>query len=171
MPAPTKPPCWPDDRDYLDGRTELNLASSSWLRAYWDTDIVDSAGVPPGTIIGSDDPFQVRFRVELVGDLWRCICGSWCFDVGFSAIGENKDFKLSTVLADPKKLEYNDWRGCDTTCIELIVTVPAGTIPSDKCSTVYELVATFELHCCDGHVGLVGYEALEEYQFYFRHTP
>ena len=169
-PTPTKPPCWPNDPDWLDGRSELNLASSNFLKAYWDADVLDSYGVPPGTIIGSDDPFQVRFRVELVGDLWQCICASWCFDIGFTAIGRGPNFNLSDVI-DPSKLEITDWRGCDTTCIELVVTVPAGTIPSDKCGTVYELAGMYELHCCNGHVGLVGYEALEEYQFYFRHNP
>ena len=170
MAAPTKPPCWPYDKDWLDGQTELNLPKGA-LNAYWDTDILDVNGVAPGTIIGTDDPFKVRFRVELVGDLWSCICGSWCFDLGFSAIGKGTNFDLSDKLADKSKLEIKDWRGCDTTCIDLTVDVPAGTIPSDLCSTVYEVAATFELHCCDDHVAVVGYEALEEYQFYFRHTP
>jgi len=166
---PKKPPCWPNDPDWLDGTTELNLPSGV-VSAYWDTDILDSYGKPPGTIIGSDDPFQVRFRVELRGDLWGCVCGDWCFDVGFTAIGELKAFKLSDYLGK-SKFEIKNWRGCDTTCLELVVTVPAGTIPSDKCGTVYELAAFFELHCCDSHVAVVGYEALEEYEFYFRHTP
>jgi hypothetical protein len=166
MPTPTKPPCWPDDPDYLDGFDEINLASSQLLKAYWDTDILDVNGVPPSTIIRSDQDFKVRFRVELQGDLWPCICGSWCFDVGFSSIGKGSNFNLSDDLP-AGTFEVRDWRGCDTQCIELVVTVPAGTIPADRCSTVYELAATFELHCCDDHVAIVGYEALEEYQFYF----
>ena len=170
MATPTKPPCWANDRDWLDGKAELNLPKGA-LHAYWDTDILDVNGVAPGTIIGTDDPFSVRFRVELDGDLWSCICGSWCFDLGFTPIGKGTNFDLSEKLADKSKLEIKDWRGCDTTCIDLTVDVPAGTVPVDLCSTVYEVAATFELHCCNDHVAVVGYEALEEYQFYFRHTP
>jgi hypothetical protein len=170
MATPTTPPCWPNDPDWLDGKDEVNVPNGV-LRAYWDTDIVDANGVPPGTIIGSDDLFKVRFRVELVGDLWRCICGSWCFDVGFSPIGSGSGFYLSEVLKDPSVLEITGWEGCQTCCIELCVDVPPGTIPAGKCGTVYEVAAKYELHCCDGHVALVGYEALEEYEFYFRHTP
>ena len=168
--APTTPPCWPGDKDWLDGKTELNLPKGA-LHAEWDTDILDTSGEEPGTIIGTDDPFQIRFRVQLDGDLWRCICGDWCFDLGFTPIGAGTGFNLSKVLKDPSVLEIKNWRGCDTCCIELLVVVPPGTIPVGLCSTVYEVAATFELHCCNGHVAVVGYEALEEYQFYFRHTP
>ena len=165
----TKPPCFLGDSDYLDGRSELNVPKGA-LKAYWDADILDADGVRPERIIGTDDEFKVRFRVELCGDLWGCICGTWCFDVGFTPIGEGKNFNLSTYVKK-EKFEIRDWRGCDGTCIELCVTVPAGTIPSGDCSTVYEVAATYELHCCDSHVVLVGYEALEEFQFYLRHTP
>lgn len=165
---PTKPPCWPNDPDWLDGRLEMNLPAP-YVTAYWDADILDEYGKPPGTIIGTDDPFLVRFRVELAGSLWRCLCGDWCFDVGFSPIGKGKNFDLSEHV-DRSRLRINNWRGCDTCCIELAVVVPPGTIPADKCSTVYEVAAKFQLECCDGHVALVGSEALEEYQFYFRHT-
>ena len=165
----TKPPCFPDDPDHLDGMSELNLPNGA-LRAYWDADVLDVNGVSPGRIIGSDNAFKVRFRVELVGALWGCICGSWCFDLRFTAIGEGENFNLSSYVGKDK-FEISDWQGCVGTCIELCVPVPAGTIPSGDCSTVYEVVATYELHCCDTHVALVGYEALEEYQFYLRHTP
>jgi len=37
--TPTKPPCWPDDPDYLDGFTEIFLPSEKYLKAYWDCDI------------------------------------------------------------------------------------------------------------------------------------
>ncbi len=41
MAAPTKPPCWPDDPDYLDGYTKIDLPSEKLLRLYWDVDILD----------------------------------------------------------------------------------------------------------------------------------
>src|SRR5512140_2535230 len=47
----TSPPCWPEDTDYLDGRSEIHVPSSGALRAFWDADVLDSNGIPPGTII------------------------------------------------------------------------------------------------------------------------
>jgi len=165
--------CWPDDQDYLDGATEIRVPSSAQLRAYWDADILDVNGVPPGTIISVEDGFVVRFRVELHGHLWRCMTGCWCFDIGFTAIGDGPDFNLSDKFA-PGTFEIHDWKGCDTRCIEKSVPVPKETIPADACGTLYECGARFALHCCcepdHQHRGkrpiLVGYEALEEREFY-----
>ncbi len=46
--------------------------------------------------------------------------------------------------------------------------MPPGTIriPDDTDTVVYEVAAKVELRCCDGHVAVAGYEALEEYQFF-----
>lgn len=163
-------PCWPDDTDWLDGRTEIFL-SSRHLRAYWDADIIDDDKNKHDNIIERKEAFLVRFRVELKGRLWYCICGHWCFNLGFTAIGKGEDFNLSDVLPDPKQLYITDWKGCDTRCIELSVTVPAGAIPADRCGTVYEVAAWFELRCCgdcddeNSHLAVAGNESLEEYQF------
>src|SRR5215469_18547861 len=73
--------CWPDDPDALDGFTELFLPSETYLKAYWDCDILDDDKNPLDKIIESNEAFQVRFRVELRGRLRKCICGHWCFDV------------------------------------------------------------------------------------------
>ena len=121
---------------------------------------------------------MVRFRVELKGRLWYCLCGHWCFNVGFSAIGKGEDFNLSDVLPDPKQLNIQDWKGCDTRCIELYVTVPAGRIPAERCGTVYECAAWFELRCCGeckcdkdsdsdkrGHLAVAGFEDEGQYMF------
>jgi len=49
------------------------------------------------TIIERKDSFEARFRVELEGRLWRCICGHWCFNLGLTAIGKGEDLHLSDV--------------------------------------------------------------------------
>jgi hypothetical protein len=99
--ATAEAPSWLNDRDWLDGKTEIEL-SSRHLRAYWDADIIDVDDKNKhDTIIGRDDPFEVRFRVQLKGRLWRCICANWCFDVGFTAIGRGADFNVSDILPDP----------------------------------------------------------------------
>ena len=174
--TPTKPPCWPDDPDYLDGFTELFLPSETYLKAYWDCDIRDDDPDSHDTIIESNEAFGVRFRVELKGRLWKCICGHWCFDIGFTAIGDGDDFNLSDVLpADLKeKLRICDWEGCETQCIDVCFDVPADTIPAGYCGTIYQVGAKFELRCCGdcdceskehGHLAVAGHEPLGEYMF------
>jgi hypothetical protein len=164
LPYPSK--CWPDDKDYLDGASELRVPPSTALKAYWDADIRDTYGVNPGTIIAVTDPFVVRFRVELIGDLWHCIRGDWCFELGFTAIGDGPDFDLSDKLP-AGVLHRKDWDGCESRCIEVCYTVPPGTIPAESCGTLYEVGARFSLHCCKRERPiLVGYEALEEREFY-----
>jgi hypothetical protein len=167
-------PCWPDDPDWLDGPTEIEL-STKHLRAYWDADIIDlDDRNKHDTIIERKDAFEVRFRVELKGRLWRCICGHWCFDLGFTSIGRGEHFNLSDYLPEPEKskLRICDWKGCDTRCIEVCVRVPPGIIPVERCGTLYEVGAKFELRCCGdcdeecgGHLALAGHEKQGEYMF------
>lgn len=160
---PTQPPCWPDP--WADGATEIDLPAESLLKARWNTDIYDNNGVPPPNIISIDDAFEVCFRLELSGGLWRCVCGTWCFDLCFDPCGSGVGFNLSDRLPDGS-LHVKDWKGCDTQCIELCWTVAAGTIPADYCSTLYEVGATFQLFCCDKQAPVVGHDVLGDYQFY-----
>jgi hypothetical protein len=158
-------PCFNDDP--LDGYTAIELPSEEYLRAYWDVDILRDDLQPARKIITSSKAFVVRFRVVLVGELWYCFCGNWCFNLGFTAIGDGRNFNLSDLVGK-NKLQIDNWRGCDRPCVELLVTVPAGTIPTDYCGTLYECGGWFELHCCGkGPVAVVGMEPLEE-RFFFR---
>jgi hypothetical protein len=78
-------PCWPDDTEWHHSHTRIELPSEKHLRAYWHAEILDvDSPNPHDRIIERDDPFVVRIRVELVGRLWRCITGNWCFDIGFT---------------------------------------------------------------------------------------
>jgi hypothetical protein len=170
------PDCWPDERDWLDGKTEIFL-SVKHLEAHWDADIRDDDRNRHDKIIERAEAFQVRFRVELKGRLWKCICGHWCFDLGFTPIGDGaRRFNLSDVLpeAEKKKLRLCDWKGCENRCIDIRITVPACTIPADYCGTIYEVGAKFELRCCGdcdcddkshGHVAVAGFERQGEYLF------
>jgi hypothetical protein len=168
------PPCWPKDPDWLDGKTEIEL-STRHLRAHWDADIIDVDDKNKhDTIIERKDAFEVRFRVELEGRLWYCLCGHWCFDVGFTAIGKGEHFNLSDYLHEPEKsqLRICDWKGCERRCIEVCIRVPGEIIPVDYCGTLYECGAKFELRCCGdcdgdcgGHLALAGHEKLGEYMF------
>ena len=161
--------CWPNDPDYLDGKTEIELPSERYTKVFWDADILDlDDRNKHDTIIGTEELFKVRFRVELRGRLWRCITGDWLFDLGFKPIGPGPGFYLSSLLPAGSGLEVKNWRGCDRLCIEQVVSVPPGTIRLDGHvdTEVYEVAAKVELRCCDGHVAVAGYEALEEYEFF-----
>jgi hypothetical protein len=157
--------CWPNDPDYLDGRTKIDLPSEKYLRAYWDVDILDPEEEPSHRIIDASEEFTVRIRLELIGALWSCIAGDWRFDLRFSPIGKGTGFDLSDILPTDS-FTVKDWKGCDTRCIEKYVTVPANTIPTEHSGTLYETGAVFELYCCGRSAAVVGYEALEEYQFF-----
>jgi hypothetical protein len=149
--------CFPGDD--LDGYTEIYPQSP--LVAYWDSEVLDTSGVPSYKILRVNDPFDVRFRVELVGPAWQCMAGDWVFDIRFDEQGGPADFKLSSKLpADA--LTVKNWKGCEKTCIELKYTVPANTIQD----SVYELTSTFRLFCCGKPAAIVGFEPLEEYQWY-----
>ncbi|HLQ56379.1 MAG TPA: hypothetical protein VK162_19180 [Streptosporangiaceae bacterium] len=174
---PTSAPCWPEDPDWLDGPTEIEL-SKRHLRACWDADLIDIDDKNKhDTIIERKDAFEVRFRVQLEGRLWKCICGCWCFDLCFDPCGEGTGFNLSGVLTGPelKKLHYKCWKGCDTRCIYVCVRVPPETIPAGNCGTLYDVGAKFELRCCDdcdddgddcgGELAVAGHEHLGEYMF------
>jgi hypothetical protein len=160
-----------DTPDWLDGSTEIEL-SARHLRAYWDADILDLDDKNKAdTIIERKDAFAVRFRVYLKGRLWKCICGHWCFNVCFTAIGDGEDFDLSDVLPDPSELQIKDWKGCDGLYLEKCVYVPKDTIPVGRCGTLYQVGAKFELRCCGGcdeegsHLAVAGHEPQGEYMF------
>lgn len=162
----------PEKLDWLDGSTEILLPPERYLKAYWDADLLDIDDEDVhDTIIERKDAFKVRFRVYLKGRLWRCICGHWCFDVCFTAIGDGEDFNLSDVLPDPKKLQIPDWEGCKRLYLDFCVDVPPGTIPVGRCGTLYQVGAKFELRCCGGcddehsHLAVAGHEPQGEYMF------
>jgi len=157
--------------DWLDGATEIEL-STRHLEAYWDADIIDVDDKNKhDTIIERKDPFEVRFRVYLKGRLWKCLCGHWCFDVGFTALGDGPSFNLSDVLPDPSELQIKDWKGCDGLYIDRCVRVPPERIPVERCGTLYQVGAKFELRCCGGcddehsHLAVAGHERQGEYMF------
>jgi hypothetical protein len=164
---PEKSACWPDDWDDLDGKTEIELPSERYTRVYWDADILDLDDKNKrDRILGTEELFKVRFRVELRGRLWRCLTGDWRFDVGFTTIGQGPGFNLSSLLPGDPNFEIKDWKGCDSLCLERVVTVPPGTIKIQGDTQVYAVAARVELRCCDGSVVVAGFEDLKEYLWF-----
>jgi hypothetical protein len=165
------PCCWVGEPDWHKAETRIELPPERYLEAYWHAEILDYEAKNPLTrIIERREEFVVRIRIELCGRLWRCICGNWCFNVGFTPFGDGERFNLSQHV-DPNEFEYNDWKGCDTLCIERCIRVPACAIPADRCGTVYDVAAWFELRCCgrckdkDSTLAVSGFEKLGVYQF------
>lgn len=152
--------CWPDD--HLDGFREFNPPGAV-LQAYWNAEILDLTGIPSNRIIPVAADFAVRFRLELAGPAWRCMTGDWVFDLRFDEQGGPEDFRLSSRLP-VGALTRKGWRGCEdgANCVEQYYVVPAGTIAE----AVYEITATMRLHCCDKPGPVVGFDPLEEYQWF-----
>jgi hypothetical protein len=165
---PMKPPCWPNSKDWLDGKTEIEEGLLTGLKAEWDADIFDPDDPNKrDTIIEADDKFKVRFRVQLQGKLWSAMTGTWYFDLGFAPIGNptpRGSFDLSQVIPNPAQLSVAGWNGCKDQCIEVELTLAATDIPANSPSTVYDVVGKFALESC-GQLVLVGHESLPDYQF------
>lgn len=163
---------YPDNADLHNlpgGVAEFRKPSSQALDGYWRAELRDQYGVDPGTIISTQDPFVVAFHVWLTGDLWRCICGDWCFDMCFESIGGGPELCLSDLSNIEPQLSLRDWTGCAPRARHfwVVVTCPPGTIPAGKKNRLYRVGATFQmLDPCKHPVPVVGYQALGEFQFY-----
>ena len=148
-----------------DGIEEVRLPPSS-LRVYFDAQVVDKEGVPPGNIISTEDDFYVQWDIWVKGPIWRLICGCWCLDLRVESIGEGREFSLSNVIGNGCGFRHC-FHGCEYCHFRYRVCVPAGTIPAGKCSSVYLLAATFQLlDHCGRPAPIVGYENLGAFSFY-----
>jgi hypothetical protein len=163
--SPTQQPCWPDDPDYPDGYTEIDLPSDKLLKASFAAGVFEPDDEPQSRIIQADDPFKVRFRLAPQDELWSDISGDWRFDLGFAPTGSGKGFDLSDMIGrDPFYLR--NWRGSDTRCIELVVNVPSHVIPTEYCGVVYQVAGTVQLFCDGKPTAAVGFQMLGAFQFY-----
>ena len=136
------------------------------LEVYFDAKIVDSNGVPPGSIISAKDNFYVVWDICVKGPLWRLICGCWCVDLRIESIGAGAETSLSRELGKGCGFRCC-FHGCRHSHFCHRVCVPAGTIPADDCSTLYLFAATFQLlDHCGNPAPIVGYEELGVFSFY-----
>ncbi len=160
-------PCWPDDPDYLNGRTEISIRDEHF-KAFWDVDILDVNGIRPGRIISVRDDFTVRLRIELCGRMWHCMSGKWCWDVRFTPVGPGTGLSLADILGKDK-FSF-EWNGCDEPCIERSVNVTAGTVPGGEpdscCGALYIAGGVYGFHCCGKVTPVTGYEKKGDYEFY-----
>ena len=162
---------WREKPDWLDGSTEIEL-SARHLRAYWDADILDLDDKNKhDTIIERKDAFEVRFRVYLRGRLWKCICGHWCFDVGFTSHRRRPRLRPVRRPARPVGTPDQGLEGLRRAVHREVRHVPPDTIPVEHCGTLYQVGAKFELRCCggcddeDSHLAVAGHEPQGEYMF------
>jgi len=148
-----------------DDVVEIRLPSPDRLRAQFRARIVDANGVNPNEIISVSDGFYVKFELYLTGDLWRVMCGHWCFDMSFESAGPGPEALLSELLGLKEIKVY--FVGCKHRRICVNVWVPPGTVPTSYCSRIYEAKATFQLHdSCEKPVAVLGHQDVGDYQFY-----
>lgn len=148
---------------------EVRKPASDALDAHFYAELVDAKGVAPGSVISTTDPFVAKFHIRLHGDLWRCICGHWCFDMCFESCGEGPELNLMDLPNIEPNLYVWDWKGCErgSRHFTLTVPIPAGTIPPGKKNRLYDVSATFQmLDPCRKPVAVLGYQELGKFQFY-----
>jgi hypothetical protein len=167
--------------DYLDphhppgheyGVIEIYKPPSHALGGKWYAEVRDEYGVAPETIISTQDYFKVSFHLWLSGDLWRCICGDWCFDLCCRPCGHGETVVLSDIPELAPQLMVLDWKGCMKDALHFWVTLtcPPGTIPAGRKNTLYDVKATFQmLDPCKEPTAVVGYQDLGQFQFYNPH--
>ena len=160
-------PHHPPGQEY--GVVEIYKPPSNALAGKWYAEVRDEYGVAPNTIISAQDSFQVSFHLWLSGDLWRCICGDWCFDMCWQPCGHGETVVLSEIPDLAPQLMVLDWKGCVKDALHFWVTLtcPPGTIPAGHKNTLYDVSATFQmLDPCKEPAAVVGYQDLGRFQFY-----
>ena len=144
---------------------EIRLPSPAGLRAQFRAGIIDANGVDPKEIISVSDGFYAKFELYLTGDLWRVLCGYWCLDMSFESAGPGPEAILSELLGLKDIKVY--FVGCKHRRICVNVWVPPDTVPTDYCSRIYEVKATFQLQDqCDKPVAVLGHQDVGDFQFY-----
>lgn len=148
------------------GAVEINVPSSDALAARFDARVIDSEGKPPNCIIRSTDLYTVRFDVWLIGDLWNCMCGTFCFDLEYTIAGqpgENTD--LGLILGREAEVEF---KGCERRHYTWHRQIAADAIYIDeKKGSTYELKARVVTRDPCGDPGpLVGKKALGDFVFF-----
>ena len=148
-----------------DDVVEIRLPSPAGLRAQFRASIIDANGVDPKEIISVSDGFYAKFELYLTGDLWRVLCGYWCLDMSFESAGPGPEATLSELLhLDDIKVYFV---GCKHRRIVVNVWVPPNTVPTDYCSRIYEVKATFQLQDqCYKPVAVLGHQDVGDFQFY-----
>ncbi len=109
--------------------------ASPYLSADIGAYITEVGGVDPTSIIRVDEDWKVHVNWILKGHLTEFVCGQFCISVYLESMGPGPELKVSELHIDldpePGDNEYAVW-----------LTVPAGTISADDCSTPYKLVTT-----------------------------
>ena len=124
---------------------EVNLPPNS-LQVCFYAKVVDAQGVPPTNIMKTDDELYVVWDIWVRGPRWRLICGCWCVDLRIESNRSRP--RVHALLGDREQAGcsprhgFHGWRHCHF-CYR--VCVPPHTIPTDKCSSLYLFVATFQL--------------------------
>ena len=80
-----------------EAQSDLEISKVGELRACLEAAIVDD-GVDPARVINAANGANVTATVKLIGELWRCACGSIRFTADFSGGGDAPDFVLRDTV-------------------------------------------------------------------------
>ncbi|MEM8902901.1 MAG: hypothetical protein AAGF02_04285, partial [Actinomycetota bacterium] len=83
--------------DPLQAEADLEIVKVGELRACLSAALVDD-GVTPTRVINVANGAEVQAKVDLIGELWRCACGSVRFTADFSGGGDAPDFVLRDTV-------------------------------------------------------------------------
>jgi len=143
------------DRKGTKGTSEVEIdVGLNLIRLYAG---VYESGRLTNRIINVTKPWDVRVSWCLVGCLKELICGKWCVNVHFEAIGDTgKEFHL----------HYPEFHfDCHDDCFH--VSIPGREIPVDRCTTPYKVVATLIYKSLCGKPGpILGFVEFPTIQFY-----
>lgn len=112
-------------------RIEVWKPPTDGIHGYFDVTVLDPHGVKPDNIIKDSTPWKVRFDVWLEGDIWKCVCGTLCFEVFFERANDGHRTSLSKLVGKSIDIEFN---GCEhfnggRVHVSTVVDIAAGALP------------------------------------------
>lgn len=87
-------------------RLDIWKPSTEGLVGYFDAEVLDPFGVEPPSVIKESTPWKFRFHVWLIGDIWKCVCGSLCYEVNFEGARDGNHLSLEDIVNQPLVQEF-----------------------------------------------------------------
>ncbi len=128
------------------------------LEGYFDMRVEDPHGIYPPGIIKETTPWQLRFSIWLLGDIWKCVSGTMCYEVYFERADNGQRTSLSAIVGHPLEQDFEGCRLFDDGRVHLdyVVRIPAGAVPAgDVKPAVYDLTAVVAFRNPCGEMGVI----------------
>jgi hypothetical protein len=139
-------------------RLEIWKPPTNDLEGYFDVTVEDPNGVAPSGIIKSSTPWRMRISTWLLGEIWKCVSGTLCYDVYFEEARTGTRTALSDLVGYDLETEFE---GCrvfkdGSAHLELVVEIPAGKLPPGQPKpAVYDWTAVVAFRNPCGDFGVI----------------